>query len=152
MGYKASELRQEFWANCNNFYSPLCNTVEENECAELVHYNGRNHYYVDTGHDEHGQVIDANYFLPKRTYARTYNSKNELWYQIQLGSKLYPEYRVKWNAEGWYHLSKTLKHQNTNEHGLDIKSDAYYNNEFVIGQCFEKVEGASFSGINTKIG
>ena len=59
---------------------------------------------------------------------------------------------VKSNSEAWYHLSKTLKHQNTNEHGLEIKSDAYFNHEFVIGQCLEKVEGVPFSGVNTKQG
>jgi hypothetical protein len=142
LGHKATELRQEFLGNCNDFYSPICNTIEEAECAELVHLNGRLHYYVDTGLAQHGHVIDANYFLPKRYFARGYGSTNELWYQIQLGSKLYPEYMVKSNAEAWYHLSKTL----------EIKSDAYYNHEFVIGQCLEKVEGASFSGINTKMG
>ena len=47
---------------------------------------------------------------------------------------------------------KNSKYQNTNEHGLEIKSDAYLNHEFVIGQCREKVEGASFTGINTKMG
>ena len=50
------------------------------------------------------------------------------------------------------YLSKTLKHQNTNEHGFQIEPDAYFNHEFIIGQNFEKVEGASFSGINTKMG
>jgi hypothetical protein len=58
----------------------------------------------------------------------------------------------KSNSESWYHLAKTLKHQNTREHGLEIKSDAYFNHEFIIGQCLERIEGASFTGINTKIG
>ena len=49
LGHKATELRQEFLGNCNDFYSPICNTIEEAECAELVHLNGRLHYYVDTG-------------------------------------------------------------------------------------------------------
>jgi hypothetical protein len=60
--------------------------------------------------------------------------------------------RTSSNAEAWYYLSKTLKHQNTNEHGFQIEPDAYFNHEFIIGQNFEKVEGASFSGINTKMG
>ena len=60
--------------------------------------------------------------------------------------------RTTSNSEAWYYLSKTLKHQNTIEHGMQIESHAYYNHEFIIGQNFEKVEGASFTGINTKMG
>jgi hypothetical protein len=60
--------------------------------------------------------------------------------------------RTSSNSEAWYYLSKTLKHQNTKEHGFQITPDAYFNHEFIIGQNFEKVEGASFSGINTKMG
>jgi hypothetical protein len=60
--------------------------------------------------------------------------------------------RTTSNSEAWYYLSKTLKHQNTKEHGFQIEPHAYYNHEFIIGQNFEKVEGASFTGINTKMG
>ena len=58
----------------------------------------------------------------------------------------------KSNAETWYYLAKTLKSQNTREHGLEIEPHAYFNHEYIIGQNFEKIEGASFTGINTKMG
>ena len=45
-----------------------------------------------------------------------------------------------------------LKHQNKRDAGLEIESHAYFNHEYIIGQCFEKIEGASFTGINTKMG
>jgi hypothetical protein len=152
LGRKAGDLRAEYLKNCNNYYSPLCNSTIQNELGELVHYDATTYWYVDNGHDARGNVLDGHNINPKRSYARTYNNTNELWYQIQLGSKLYPEYMVKSNSEAWYHLSKTLKHQNTKEHGLEIPSHADYNHEFIIGQCLEKVEGASFTGINTKMG
>jgi len=99
-----------------------------------------------------GSALDVGSLPCVRTYKRQYDSSHELGYQIQLGSKLYPEMRTSSNAEAWYYLSKTLKHQNTKEHGFQIEPDAYFNHEFIIGQNFEKVEGASFSGINTKMG
>jgi hypothetical protein len=118
----------------------------------LVHFNSTRACFIDEGAHYEGGVLATGNFPPIRTYARTYNSACELGYQIQIGSKLYPEYRCMSNAEAWYHLAKTLKHQNTNEHGLEIEPHAYFNHEFIIGQNFEKVEGASFTGINTKMG
>ena len=75
-----------------------------------------------------------------------------MYYQIQIGSALYPQYECRSVSEAWYHLSSTLKHQNTKEHGFDIASDAYHNHTFIIGQNFEKVSGAEFTGINTRAG
>ena len=157
LGSKIGDMRKEFLKNCNNYYSPLCNSTNENTIGDLVHYNygpttDDDNWYVATGAGGNGNVLNGANILPRRSYTRTYSNTNELWYQLQLGSKLYPEYMVKSNSESWYHLSKTLKHQNTNEHGLEIPSHAYYNHEFIIGQCLEKVEGASFTGINTKMG
>jgi hypothetical protein len=118
----------------------------------LVHFNSNSTIFQDIGQHFEGAALSTGNFPPIRTYNRSYNSANELGYQIQLGSKLYPEMRTTSNSEAWYYLSKTLKHQNTNEHGFQIEPHAYYNHEFIIGQNFEKVEGASFTGINTKMG
>ena len=118
----------------------------------MQHFDSSKQFFVGTGVGGNGNVFDASNIAYGRSYIRTYDYRNELWWQIQLGSKLYPEYMCKSNSESWYHLAKTLKHQNTREHGLEIKSDAYFNHEFIIGQCLERIEGASFTGINTKMG
>jgi hypothetical protein len=152
LGNKPNDLRQEYLKNCNNFYSPLCGSFSANEVMTLTHYNSNYNFYRSHGDHQEGSTIAPEGFPCVRSYKRQYNSSNELGYQIQLGSKLYPEMRTSSNSEAWYYLSKTLKHQNTKEHGFQITPDAYFNHEFIIGQNFEKVEGASFSGINTKMG
>jgi hypothetical protein len=151
-GQKPGDLRQEYLKNCNNYYSPLCGSFPVNEVLTLAHFNSTVGMYRSSGEHDTGSTINVGSLPCIRTYKRQYNSANELGYQIQLGSKLYPEMRTNSNSEAWYYLSKTLKHQNTKEHGFQIKPDSYYNHEFIIGQNFEKVEGASFSGINTKMG
>ena len=88
--------------------------------------------YRSHGEHDTGSTLDVGSLPCVRTYKRQYNSANELGYQIQLGSKLYPEMRTTSNAEAWYYLSKTLKHQNTNEHGFQITPDAYFNHEFSL--------------------
>ena len=152
LGQKPGDLRQEYLKNCNNFYSPLCGSFPSNEVLTLAHLNSTLNMYRSHGEHDTGSTLDVGSLPCVRTYKRQYNSDNELGYQIQLGSKLYPEMRTSSNSEAWYYLSKTLKHQNTNEHGFQITPDSYFNHEFIIGQNFEKVEGASFSGINTKMG
>jgi hypothetical protein len=152
LGQKPGDLRQEYLKNCNNFYSPLCGSFPSNEVLTLAHLNSNLNMYRSHGEHDTGSTLDVGSLPCVRTYKRQYNSSHELGYQIQLGSKLYPEMRTSSNAEAWYYLSKTLKHQNTKEHGFQIEPDAYFNHEFIIGQNFEKVEGASFSGINAKMG
>jgi hypothetical protein len=152
LGNKANDLRQEYLKNCNNFYSPLCGSFATNEVLTLAHLDSNLGIFRSHGEHETGSTLDTGSLPCIRTYKRQYDSSNELGYQIQLGSKLYPEMRTSSNSEAWYYLSKTLKHQNTKEHGFQITPDSYYNHEFIIGQNFEKVEGASFSGINTKMG
>ena len=110
------------------------------EMATKIHVNRDTNY------------TDAANFLTTRKYIRLYDTARELYYQIQIGSSLYPQYECRSVAESWYHLSSTLKHQNTNEHGFDISSDAYNNHTYIIGQNFEKVAGAEFTGINTRAG
>ena len=152
LGDKVGDLRKEFLKPCNNFYSPLCNSTNANEVITLTHLDSGRDLYVDQGKNGSGATLDQNNFFTTRSFARSYNSTNELGYQIQLGSKLYPEMRTTSNSEAFYYLAKTLKQQNTIEHGFQIEPHAYYNHEFIIGQNFEKVEGASFTGINTKMG
>jgi hypothetical protein len=132
--------RLQYLKNCNNFYHPMANSSPEKELSYRIHVSRDANY------------TDANNFINKRKYIRTYNSDNELYYQIQIGSALYPQYECRSVSESWYHLASTLKHQNNNKAGLNIEADAYYNHTYIIGQNFEKVSGAEFTGINTRAG
>jgi hypothetical protein len=132
--------RTQFLKHCNNFYHPMAFANPLFEIATRVHFNRDANY------------TDAANFFTTRKYIRPYNPDLELYYQIQIGSALYPQYECRSISESWYHLSSTLKHQNTKEHGLNIASDVYYNHTFIIGQNFEKVSGAEFTGINTRAG
>ena len=96
------------------------------ELATKLHLN-RDTNYTDAGN-----------FINTRKYIRLYNPDRELYYQIQIGSALYPQYECRSVAESWYHITSTLKHQNTNELGLDIAADDYFNHTFIIGQNFER--------------
>ena len=82
----------------------------------------------------------------------TYTPDKELEYQIQIGSKLYPEYPVKSLQEAFYQLRKTLGIHATNFHSCDILDDTYRNYNFIIGVDTEKVLAAGFTGLNTKAG
>ena len=81
-----------------------------------------------------------------------YESEDEIKHlQLQVGSKLYPEYSISSHAECFYNLRKSLGVQsNNNLHSLDIKGFEYRNNKFVVGFDTEKMLGLAFTGINTK--
>jgi hypothetical protein len=112
LGQKPGDLRQEYLKNCNNFYSPLCGSFATNEVLTLAHLDSNLGIFRSHGEHETGSTLDTGSLPCIRTYKRQYDSSNELGYQIQLGSKLYPEMRTSSNSEAWYYLSKTLKHQN----------------------------------------
>ena len=71
---------------------------------------------------------------------------NEHSYQIQIGSKLVPEYPVSNLAESFSHLRKVV--------GRSFKkhSSWYRNRKYIIGLDLEKISGAGFTGMNMKNG
>ncbi len=71
-------------------------------------------------------------------------------FQLQIGSKLSPEYPVKTHAEAFYSLRKALGIQANNLHSIDIDGNAYRNNKFIVGIDTEKLLGLSFTGMNTR--
>ena len=77
-----------------------------------------------------------------------YNKNRELNFEMQIGSKKYPEYPMQSLAEAFYQLRKSLGLHSVNAQ-MDISATEYRNNEFVIGADTEKVLGASFSGHNS---
>jgi len=72
--------------------------------------------------------------------------------QMQLGSKMYPEYPMASIAECFYQLRKTMGVENSNFHSLDITPYEYRNHKFVLAFDTEKNLGSSFTGVNTKSG
>ena len=80
-----------------------------------------------------------------------YDKTKELSFEMQIGSKKYPEYPIQSASESFYQLRKSLGAHDVNAQ-MSITGNQYRNNKFVIGIDTEKVLGASFSGYNSKSG
>ena len=67
-------------------------------------------------------------------------------FQVQVGSKLYPEYPVSSVTEALYQLKKTV--------GASFQMYArwYRTHKYIIGLDMEKISGAGFTGLSTKSG
>ena len=65
-------------------------------------------------------------------------------FQVQVGSKLYPEYPVSSVTEALYQLKKTV--------GAPFQMYArwYRTHRYIIGLDMEKISGAGFTGLSTK--
>ena len=72
-------------------------------------------------------------------------------FQIQIGSKLFPEYPIRSHAEAYYQLRKTLgKHDQHNS--FNITQHEYRCRKMILGIDMEKVLEAGYTGINTRSG
>ena len=91
-----------------------------------------------------GSTNNIAYFTPQ--------SSDEFEFQIQIGSKLFPEYPIRSHAEAYYQLRKTLGVQSSKVHSFDISPQEYRDNLLIIGIDTEKSLGASFTGLNTRSG
>ena len=81
-----------------------------------------------------------------------YNSDLDLEFQLQLGSKLYPEYPCRSLTQAFYYLRKALNLPLFHQHHLSIEYSAYRVDKFIFAMDFEKVPDSSYTGINTKAG
>ena len=81
-----------------------------------------------------------------------YDPSKEFEFQIQIGSKLFPEYPVKSLQEAFYQLKKTLGIASTSFHSIDIAEPTYRNFRFIVAIDTEKVLAAGFTGLNSKAG
>ena len=72
-------------------------------------------------------------------------------FQIQIGSKLFPEYPIRSHAEAYYQLRKTLGHHDQHN-SFDITQAEYRCRKFILGIDMEKVLEAGYTGINTRAG
>ena len=67
-------------------------------------------------------------------------------YQIQIGSKLVPEYPVSSLAESYSQLKKTVGR------AFKMHSSWYRSRKYIIGLDLEKISGAGFTGLSTNAG
>ena len=96
------------------------------------------------------QYKEVNYFWHPMGSAN-YDHTKQLEFQMQLGSKLFPEYPIRSLAEAFYNLRKTLGINSTNAQ-MNMVQRYYRDHKFVVGIDTEKLTGASFTGYNSKAG
>jgi hypothetical protein len=89
---------------------------------------------------------------PENKTALTHNSDGEFEFQLQIGSKLFPEYPIRSHNEAYYQLAKCLGVQSSAVHNFDITAREYRSHKFILGTDCEKVLDAGFTGINTRAG
>jgi hypothetical protein len=92
----------------------------------------------------HSGDADGSYFR--------HNNEGEFSFQIQIGSKLYPEYPIRSHSEAYYQLKKTLGIQASDVHSFDINPRQYRDNRMVMAIDCEKVLDAGWTGLNTRAG
>jgi hypothetical protein len=80
------------------------------------------------------------------------NPQGEFEMQLQIGSSLYPEYRIRSHAEAYYNLKKTLGIRSNAVHNFDITGIEYRIDKFIMGIDTERVLEAGFSGLSTRAG
>ena len=107
------------------------------------------------GSDTHIQVWKKNHndlFHPMSYSPYIYDQDYEMEFQLQVGSKLFPEYPMRSLQECFYQLRKCMGTENSNFHSLDITPYEYRNHKFIAAFDTEKALGASFTGLNIKQG
>ena len=76
----------------------------------------------------------------------------EFEYQLQIGSKLYPEYPVRSHNEAYYNLKKCLGVQAPSVHNFNTNPIQFRDYKFILATDCERVLSAGFTGINTRAG
>ena len=105
----------------------------------------------DASHDTTIKSFN-NLWHPMALSDGAYNDGQELELQIQVGSKLYPEYPIRSVSESMSQLRKTMGIHQTPFHSIDISPEEYRNYKFICGIDTEKVLEAGFTGLNTRAG
>jgi hypothetical protein len=97
-----------------------------------------------------------NTFMSPMTNAKfsgaDYDFNKEFQWQLQIGSKMFPEFPCRSMAETFYQLQKALGIHGSAFHSLSITPAQYRNDHFIIGVDTEKILEAGFTGLNTKSG
>ena len=93
-----------------------------------------------------------NFFSPmqpgNKDQLLAHNSDGEFEFQLQIGSKLFPEYPIRSHNEAYYQLCKSLGVQASALHNFDISAREYRSSKFILGTDCEKVLDAGFTGLN----
>ena len=82
----------------------------------------------------------------------TYDAKREIEYQLQVGSKMFPEYPCRSLAHAYFELRKSLGIASSSFHSISINRYKYMATHFIMGVDCEKIIEAGFSGLNSKAG
>ena len=82
----------------------------------------------------------------------THNFNQELEFQVQIGSKMYPEYPCMSLPQAFYELKKALGIASSAYHSISPTRGQYMGDHFIAGIDTEKVIEAGFTGLNTKQG
>ena len=82
----------------------------------------------------------------------TYDYGKELQWQLQIGSKMFPEYPCRSLSETFYQLKKALGIHGSAYHSVAINPKQFRNDHFIIGIDTEKILEAGFTGLNTRAG
>ena len=85
-------------------------------------------------------------------WTQSYDWTHELVYQIQIGSKWYPEYPCRSASQAFYELKKALGIHGSAFHSISPTFLQYINDHFIIGIDTEKVLEASWTGEYLKSG
>ena len=81
-----------------------------------------------------------------------YSHLKELQWQLQIGSKMFPEYPCGSISETFYQLKKALGIAGSAFHSVALNAEQYRNDKFIIGVDTEKILEAGFTGLNTRAG
>ena len=92
------------------------------------------------------------FYNPSYLAASPYDSSKDVQFQMQIGSKLFPEYPIWSTQESFYQLRKCLGVQASTFHSIDISPIEYRKTKYIVGIDTEKVLSAGFTGLNTKSG
>ena len=82
----------------------------------------------------------------------TYNHDLELEYQIQIGSKQFPEYPIRSIAEAFTQLRKTMGILGSTIGNVDISNDKYQKLHHILAIDCEKTLQAGYTGLDMKRG
>ena len=96
--------------------------------------------------------IYRDWYRFKHPMQGTYNFNNELAFQVQIGSKMYPECPCRSLSQALYELRKALGIASSAYHSISPTRGQYLGDHFIAGIDTEKIVEASFSGLNTKQG
>ena len=95
-----------------------------------------------------------NDFHHPMTYSTSaaYDANYEMEYQLQIGSKLFPDFPTRTLQEQFYQLRKCMGTEASNFHSFDITPKQYRNHTHIVAFDTEKNLGSAFTGLNIKQG